>query len=437
MLAFIACSNQPVVQDYAETASPTGELASLVSDIKSATDKQVNILSPDNYQESVHYNEEAESQLRNQKKSKDILHSIAKSRAYLKQANDFAKISKENMNEIIKVRNQAIEAKAHNYFQSDFKELDKNLMNATSMIEDNDIKDAIEEKGSLQLDYLAIELRAIKYATLEATKQKIEKAVDEGAEKFAPRSLAIAQQNLADADAYITANRHNANGIKTQSMKAEKSADHLTRITSASITGSRTTDEETALQADSQTNVISARDQQLLNARGTNQQNSTQIMALKAQNEDLAGANELNEQYESARKQFTKDEAEVYKRGQTLVIRLRGLKFPVSRSTLTGENFPLLAKVQKVIQEFDSGSVMVQGHTDSDGGKEINQKISTERAEAVKEYLMSNSSNQDISIESMGYDFQKPLASNKTPVGRAQNRRVDVLITPAGSNVSL
>lgn len=306
------------------------------------------------------------------------------------------------MNEIIKVRNQAIEAKAHNYFQSDFKDLDKDLMKATSMIEDNDIKDAIKEKGSLQLDYLA-----------------------------------IAQKNLTEADAYITANRHNANGIKTQSMKAEKAAEHLTRITFASKTGSRTTNEESALQADSQANQISARDQQLLNAQGTNQQNTTQIMALRAKNEGLQGTNQLNEQYELARKQFKPEEAEVYKRGETLVIRLRGLKFPVSRSTLTGENFPLLAKVQKVIQEFDSGSVMVQEHTDSDGGKEINQKISTERAEAVKEYLMSNSSNQDIMIESMGYDFQKPLASNKTPVGRAQNRRVDVLITPAGSNVSL
>lgn len=68
MLAFIACSNHPVVQDYAETASPTGELASLVSDIKTATDKQVNILSPDNYKDTVQYKEEAESRLRNQKK---------------------------------------------------------------------------------------------------------------------------------------------------------------------------------------------------------------------------------------------------------------------------------------------------------------------------------------------------------------------------------
>lgn len=97
------------------------------------------------------------------------------------------------------------------------------------------------------------------------------------------------------------------------------------------------------------------------------------------------------------------------------MIRLRGLKFPVAQAVLKGSNFPLLAKVQKVIKDFGKSTVVVEGHTDSVGGKIINEKLSTAGSDPV-------------TITAVGYDYQKPLATNKTSVGRAQNRRVDILI---------
>ena len=104
---------------------------------------------------------------------------------------------------------------------------------------------------------------------------------------------------------------------------------------------------------------------------------------------------------------------------------------------MSGSNFPLLSKVQRVIATFDHGSVIVEGHTDSDGGKVLNEKLSAERAEAVKQYFIANNQGAAMEIKSVGYGFQKPLGTNKTAAGRAQNRRVDVLIRPdarAGSS---
>ena len=76
---------------------------------------------------------------------------------------------------------------------------------------------------------------------------------------------------------------------------------------------------------------------------------------------------------------------------------------------------------------------MIEGHTDSVGGKAINDKLSQNRANAVKEYLQTNGggiSAESSKIEAVGYGYQKPLATNKTADGRAQNRRVDIVIKP-------
>ena len=134
--------------------------------------------------------------------------------------------------------------------------------------------------------------------------------------------------------------------------------------------------------------------------------------------------------YEKARAKFSPEEAEVYKQGKNLVIRMRGLEFPKAQAVIRGENFALLKKVDDVIASFDNSKVMIEGHTDSTGSKAINQKLSDERAMAVKQYLEANATNKEVAFDSKGFGFEKPIASNKSLEGRAQNRRVDVIIQP-------
>jgi outer membrane protein OmpA-like peptidoglycan-associated protein len=70
----------------------------------------------------------------------------------------------------------------------------------------------------------------------------------------------------------------------------------------------------------------------------------------------------------------------------------------------------------------------IEGHTDAIGGKEINEKIGLERAEAVKRYLFEQHQIPLHKMNVISYGMEKPVASNKTKDGRAQNRRVVIRV---------
>ena len=70
----------------------------------------------------------------------------------------------------------------------------------------------------------------------------------------------------------------------------------------------------------------------------------------------------------------------------------------------------------------------IEGHTDNVGGKEINEKIGMERAEAVKRYLFEQHQIPLHKMNVISYGMEKPIASNKTKEGRAQNRRVVIRV---------
>src|SRR5664280_605348 len=74
--------------------------------------------------------------------------------------------------------------------------------------------------------------------------------------------------------------------------------------------------------------------------------------------------------------------------------------------------------------------ILVEGHTDSTGSAEFNMKLSELRAESVKAVLVENAVSPD-RIETHGYASTKPVASNGTPAGRSQNRRVEVVVQGA------
>jgi peptidoglycan-associated lipoprotein len=70
----------------------------------------------------------------------------------------------------------------------------------------------------------------------------------------------------------------------------------------------------------------------------------------------------------------------------------------------------------------------IEGHTDAIGGKEINEKIGMERAESVKRYLFEQHQIPLHKMNVISYGMEKPVASNKTKEGRAQNRRVVIRV---------
>jgi outer membrane protein OmpA-like peptidoglycan-associated protein len=84
--------------------------------------------------------------------------------------------------------------------------------------------------------------------------------------------------------------------------------------------------------------------------------------------------------------------------------------------------------VSKMTQDPKNIFLEIEGHTDNVGGKEINEKIGMERAEAVKRYLYEQHHIPLHKMNVISYGEQKPVAPNKTKEGRAQNRRVVIRI---------
>ena len=84
--------------------------------------------------------------------------------------------------------------------------------------------------------------------------------------------------------------------------------------------------------------------------------------------------------------------------------------------------------IQKIIADPNGAFFEIEGHTDNVGGKEINQKIGMERAEAVKKYLYEQYQIPLHKMNVISYGAEKPVASNKTKDGRAQNRRVVIRV---------
>jgi outer membrane protein OmpA-like peptidoglycan-associated protein len=70
----------------------------------------------------------------------------------------------------------------------------------------------------------------------------------------------------------------------------------------------------------------------------------------------------------------------------------------------------------------------VEGHTDSVGGDDYNQKLSEQRANSVREYLISQGVRTDM-ITSHGFGKTKPVTSNDTAAGRQRNRRVEIVVS--------
>lgn len=91
-------------------------------------------------------------------------------------------------------------------------------------------------------------------------------------------------------------------------------------------------------------------------------------------------------------------------------------------------NLRLLGKVQRLVKELNKSEVVVEGHTDSVGSEVINEKISKERAQTIKDYLLSIDAVSANRVKMIGRGEQSPYASNVTPEGRAKNRRADILI---------
>lgn len=102
--------------------------------------------------------------------------------------------------------------------------------------------------------------------------------------------------------------------------------------------------------------------------------------------------------------------------------------FSVGSSELSASALQTLTDLNRVLKKYPKNRIVVQGYTDSTGSDAINQKLSTQRAKAVYDFLLG-SGLKTLSLTYVGYGPSNPVASNDTEEGRAKNRRVVLAIT--------
>lgn len=107
---------------------------------------------------------------------------------------------------------------------------------------------------------------------------------------------------------------------------------------------------------------------------------------------------------------------------------LEGVNFETGKATLTPESQAILDGVAESLVANEEIKVQVGGHTDNTGTRALNQRLSKARAETVRQYLVDHGVAAD-RLTSKGFGPDKPVASNKTADGRAQNRRVELTRT--------
>jgi outer membrane protein OmpA-like peptidoglycan-associated protein len=111
-----------------------------------------------------------------------------------------------------------------------------------------------------------------------------------------------------------------------------------------------------------------------------------------------------------------------------LIVNMSDVLFDTAKYTLRPGAREKLAKIAGILLAHPSLKLEVEGHTDSVGGEEYNQRLSEQRASAVRDYLVQSGISMN-NVTAMGFGKTRPVVSNDTASGRQQNRRVELVVS--------
>ncbi|OYZ22900.1 MAG: hypothetical protein B7Y39_07035 [Bdellovibrio sp. 28-41-41] len=438
-----ACAHDIKPVEIPMTSNPSAEVDSLTASVDAARNQNVDVLSPENFKNAEKSMKEAQERRARGKKGEKILESVGYGRAYLDRAQVASQKSREQLVDVIKARELAMAAGAAKY-HNDRVSLDNDLKDYTHKIEAGKKIDR-SDLTKLQQEYLDLELKSIKDVKLGEAKNLIDNAEKQGANNAVPNALKESQEKYNVAVNAIETDRHDVNAVNAASSTALASAQRTMTLLQTAKENKKRSPEQIAREIENRNTMldqsaainaataaqvtatqaqVTAREQQLAQQRA-------QFGVVEDEKAKLEARAKFNRVFEQARAEFKPNEADVYRQGDKMIIRVKSMKFSTGRSDLPAASMGVLSKVKDVIGQLDSQDVVVEGHTDSTGKAEANKKLSSERAAAVADYFVADKAVGSGKIESVGFGFEKPIATNKSKVGREMNRRVDIVIKPS------
>jgi outer membrane protein OmpA-like peptidoglycan-associated protein len=151
--------------------------------------------------------------------------------------------------------------------------------------------------------------------------------------------------------------------------------------------------------------------------------------AISAAEEEAAKAARAKAEADDLLKELSELKAQQTERG--IVLTIGDVLFATGKANLSPAADKSVEKLAEFLKKYPNRNVLIEGHTDSVGKDDYNLTLSRKRADSVKYKLMGDGIEAD-RITTVGYGKKFPLASNDTKAGKAQNRRVEVIILNEG-----
>ena len=138
----------------------------------------------------------------------------------------------------------------------------------------------------------------------------------------------------------------------------------------------------------------------------------------------------MDYQEKKLRQSLANTNIEVERQGnQIKLVMPENVTFATGSAALSGQAQSALSAAAQTLVQYPDTTLTINGHTDNTGNDAINEPLSRNRAESVATFLQSRGVSST-RLSTFGYGSRQPIASNATVEGRAQNRRVEILINP-------
>ena len=436
---------------------------------------RVEILSPRSYAKAEKLYRRAEDNLARGRTIDDIQEDLRETIARLQEGIEAAKLAEVTLAAPLEARSDALSAEAPQYAGVLWTDAEKKLARGAEALEDGDVNKAKKRGEEARLLFRDAELDAIKTNFFDETRVLLAKAEKERIRRYAPETLGRSESLLAQAEAALDRDRYDTDLPRTLAREAKHGARHAFHIATLARDVDRNDEtverlvlaseapleriaatvnvaaafdagyEETTKAIVDSIDVLQSRSralkQDVLERDRRMADLGTQLDELEARlggvsaerlamQERIGAEERVRERFDSLEKHFAREEAQVLRQGEDIIIRLVGVQFGVAEAVIEPQYFAVLTKVQEAIRLFPGSSVRIEGHTDSYGTDEQNLALSTARADAVRQYLLANMQLDPGQVEAVGLGETHPIAINETKEGRARNRRIDLIITP-------
>jgi outer membrane protein OmpA-like peptidoglycan-associated protein len=271
-------------------------------------------------------------------------------------------------------------------------------------------------------------------------------AKSQKAEQYAPEIFSKATGSLQMAESALASNAGKSQ-IITNARQTIQFAEDARALSAERQDAERIQNEKNAAaakakaEADAAAAAEAKRQAELTAAREAQQKAVAEIAAQKAAAEQAA----LQAKEQAAREEAARAQAataalraqllqqlnEVLQTTDTprgLVVNMADVLFETGKFALSQDAQLKLAKLSGIIQAHPGLNLAIEGHTDTTGTPDFNMKLSQQRADAVREFLISQGMSADtISAKGLGED--NPVADNRTAAGRKLNRRVEIIVS--------